>query len=74
MSPKLAVDRTRCGATGNCVFWAPNTFELGDDGIATVINHAGDAPGLIEQAVANCPLLAISLALDANTGGNGAER
>ena len=74
MSPKLTVDRTRCGATGNCVFWAPNTFELGDDGIATVINPAGDAPELIEPAVANCPLLAISLARGANRGGGSAER
>lgn len=56
---KVSVDRSRCGATGNCVYWAPNTFELDDEGVAFVAKQDGDADDLIQQAIDNCPLLAI---------------
>ena len=28
MTLKIVIDEARCGATGNCVYWAPNTFDL----------------------------------------------
>ncbi|NJO32962.1 MAG: ferredoxin [Rhodospirillales bacterium] len=61
---RIKIDRTRCGATGNCVYWAPNTFEVDNDGVAVVIKQDGDPDELIQQAVTNCPLLAISVVGD----------
>jgi len=58
---RIFIDEAHCGATGNCVYWAPNTFELGDDGVARVINERGDSLEKILAAVENCPLRVIKL-------------
>jgi ferredoxin len=61
MALKITVDRDRCGATGNCVYWAPHTFELGDDGISRVIDPQGDELRLVRLAAENCPLKVITV-------------
>lgn len=61
MSRRIVIDRSRCGATGNCVFWAPHTFELDGEGVAIVMDPDGDSREHVEQAAANCPLLAIAI-------------
>ena len=64
MTTRIIIDEGHCGATGNCVFWAPKTFELGDDGIARVVDAQGDTPDLIRLAAENCPLRVITLVDD----------
>jgi ferredoxin len=49
---------------GVCVYWAPNTFDLGDDGVAVIKDPSGDPPELIRTAIENCPLRAISIVDD----------
>ena len=54
-----AIDRGACMGSGNCVYWAPEVFDLDDDGVAVV---RGDATGHEEQvrsAARNCPTRAI---------------
>ena len=36
----VVIDEGRCIGSGNCVFWAPATFELGDEGHAVVLDVA----------------------------------
>jgi ferredoxin len=58
---KVVVDTTRCVGSGNCEYWAPDLFEVGDDGVAHVV---GD-PALHAEAAAlaegHCPTQAISI-------------
>ena len=59
---KPILDREACMGSGNCVYWAPDVFELDEDGIAFV---RGDIEGNEEQvllAMTNCPTTAIRLA------------
>jgi ferredoxin len=58
---RIAIDRDRCIGSGNCLFWAPGTFDLGDDGIAMVIDAEGDAEDRIRVAADGCPTRAISV-------------
>jgi ferredoxin len=58
---KPIIDREACMGSGNCVYWAPDVFQLDEDGIAFV--H-GDVVGNEEQvllAMTNCPTTAIRL-------------
>ena len=67
------VDRHRCIGSGNCVFWAPATFELDDEeGLAVVVDPSGDDIDRIRVAVDGCPSKALSLRLD-DGGGSSAE-
>ena len=36
---KVTIDPARCSGSGNCAYWAPGVFDLGDDGIAVVIGN-----------------------------------
>jgi ferredoxin len=45
--------------SGNCSFYAPATFDLGDDGKAIVIDPAGDTDDKINTAAKGCPTQAI---------------
>lgn len=59
------VDRDKCIGSGNCVFWAPNTFELDDEeGLAHVVDPRGDDIDRIRVAVEGCPAKALSLEFD----------
>ena len=46
---------------GNCEFWAPKTFELGDDNISHVVDPEGDPEDKIVLAAQGCPTQAISV-------------
>ena len=62
MSPfEITIDRGRCMGSGNCSFWAPNTFDLDDEGLAIVINPDGDDASKIQNAANGCPTQAITL-------------
>jgi ferredoxin len=43
-----------------CCGTAPNTFAINDDGIAEVINPAGDPEDTIQEAIDDCPAEAIA--------------
>lgn len=56
---KIEVDRELCTSVATCIAVAPNTFELDDDGIATIKNPQGDDEQTILQAAESCPVRAI---------------
>jgi ferredoxin len=58
---RVVVDRYRCIGSGNCVFWAPATFELDDEGLSVPSDPPGDVEEQIQVAVDGCPTRAISL-------------
>jgi ferredoxin len=75
---RIEIDRDRCVGSGNCVFWAPGTFDIDDEGLSVVIDATGDAEDRIVVAAEGCPSKAISVELvrgtaENPTGGSTAE-
>lgn len=58
---RIVIDADKCVGSGNCVFWAPNTFDLDDDAKSVVIDPAGDPEDRIRVAAEGCPAAAISV-------------
>ena len=58
---RIVVDRERCIGSGNCSFYAPNTFELDDELKSVVVDPGGDDPADARAAVEGCPVNAISI-------------
>jgi ferredoxin len=61
---RITVDRDRCVGSAYCQRIAPSTFDLGDDGIAVVLD--ADATGAdvtiaAREAESACPAVAISI-------------
>lgn len=50
--------------SGQCCFYAPNTFDQDDETIATVIDPQGDPAETIQAAVDGCPTRALSIVAD----------
>jgi ferredoxin len=59
--PRIEIDANKCMGSGNCSFWAPGTFDLGDDGVAFVKDEAGDDEDKIVLAAQGCPTQAIAV-------------
>ena len=57
----VRIDWDRCMGSGNCVFWAPDTFDLSDDGHAVVLDAAATDEERLRIAAQGCPVGAISL-------------
>lgn len=57
---RIRIDRTLCSGFGSCAELAPHAFELGADGIATVLTGETDDPVAVEAA-ATCPMGAITV-------------
>jgi ferredoxin len=55
------IDRDRCMGSGNCMFWAPETFDLSDGGYAVVLDGAVIDEARVRIAAEGCPVGAISL-------------
>lgn len=60
---RVVVDRTVCQGVGMCESFAPEVFEIGDDGVVTIDERqmAAVAPDVLQQAVDGCPTLALSV-------------
>jgi ferredoxin len=61
MALRIVIDRERCVGSGNCLYWAPGTFDLDDDGVSVVVHPDGDDEDRIRVAAEGCPTRAISL-------------
>ncbi|MBV8982045.1 MAG: ferredoxin [Acidimicrobiia bacterium] len=61
MAVEIRIDREKCMGSGNCSFWAPNTFDLDDEGIAIVVAAAGDTDEKVVLAAQGCPTQSISV-------------
>jgi ferredoxin len=58
---EVRIDWDTCMGSGNCVFWAPETFDLSDDGHAVVLDAAVIDEDRVRSAGQGCPVGAISL-------------
>ena len=58
---RIEIDRERCVGSGNCLFWAPATFDLDDEGTSTVIDPSGDPAETVRVAAEGCPTRAITV-------------
>ncbi|MCW2495302.1 ferredoxin [Jatrophihabitans sp.] len=60
---KVHVDVSRCESNAVCLAMAPEVFDLGDDGLVTLlVEDVDDAlRSRVEGAVAGCPREVISL-------------
>ncbi len=61
---EIVIDESRCMGSGNCVFWAPGTFDLGDAGHAIVLDADATDETRLRIAAEGCPVGAISLLRD----------
>ena len=64
MSLSIEINRDVCMGSGNCSFWAPGVFDLDDDGVAIVIDAAGESEDKIILAAQGCPTQAITVSRD----------
>jgi ferredoxin len=62
---RIVVDRERCIGSGNCCFYAPNTFDLDEELKSVVVDPGGDDLADVRAAVEGCPVNAISIRDDA---------
>jgi ferredoxin len=58
---EIRIDVERCMGSGNCMFWAPETFDLADAGHAVVLDPAASDEERVRIAAQGCPVGAISL-------------
>jgi ferredoxin len=58
---RIEADRERCVGSGTCEMLAPDVFEVGDDGVVTVL-RPDDAGESVQDAVQQCPTQALRLA------------
>lgn len=60
---RITVDQDRCVGSAYCQRIAPATFDLGDDGIAVVLDAeaAGTDHAAVREAETACPSMAISI-------------
>ena len=61
---EIRVDRSLCMGSGQCVWYAPNTFDQDDETIAVVTDPSGDPAEAIQTAVDSCPTGALSIVAD----------
>ena len=57
---RIHIDRSLCSGFGSCAELAPQAFEVGTDGIATVLVAETDDPEVVEAA-GTCPMGAITV-------------
>jgi len=66
---RVSIDRDRCVGSGNCVFWAPGSFALEDDGISVSLDTSDDDLETVTVAVEGCPTRSLAIVFeDASPG------
>ena len=60
-SREVRVDRTLCMGSGQCCWYAPNTFGQDSNTVAIVIDQHGDPDEAINTAIIGCPTEALSI-------------
>ncbi len=60
----VTIDPARCSGSGNCCYWAPAVFDLGEDGIAVVVGDPTTDEERVREAARHCPTGAITLSGD----------
>jgi len=63
----VEIDWDRCMGSGNCVFLAPETFDLSEDGHAVVLDPGATDEARLRAAAEGCPVGAISLSKGGRT-------
>ena len=58
---KVTIDPAKCSGSGNCAYWAPEVFDVGDDGIAVVLADPTGHEVRVREAANHCPTNAIQL-------------
>lgn len=61
MPRRIIIDTDVCMGSGQCSMYAENTFELGEDDLARVVDPDGDPADVIDEAAAGCPTGAIKV-------------
>jgi ferredoxin len=61
---QIKIDREACMGSGNCSFWAPDVFDLDDDGVAIVLDPDAAPEEKILLAAQGCPTQAICVLKD----------
>jgi ferredoxin len=61
---QILINRDKCMGSGNCVFWAPQAFDLDDEGLSVVLDPDQADESQLFQAREGCPTGAISLRWD----------
>lgn len=64
---RIEIDRERCVGSGNCLFWAPETFTLDDDGMSVVVDPRGNDVDRVRVAAEGCPTRAITVVITDGT-------
>lgn len=64
MALEININREICMGSGNCSFWAPDVFDLDDDGVAIVTSIDGSPEEKVILAAQGCPTQAISIIRD----------
>jgi ferredoxin len=65
---EIRVDPDLCMGSAQCNWYAPNTFDQDDNGVAVVIDQSGDPEDAIRDAIKSCPARAISMEDGAGSG------
>jgi len=58
---EIRIDVEACMGSGNCVYWAPDSFDLADAGHAVVLDPGATDEERLRVAAEGCPTGAISL-------------
>jgi ferredoxin len=58
---EIKIDTERCMGSGNCMFWAPDTFDLADEGHSVVTDPLATDEERLRVAAQGCPVGAITL-------------
>lgn len=61
---EVEVDADLCIGTGNCVFFAPEVFGMGDGGQAQVLDPQARPTEDVVRAAEHCPIRAIRVRAD----------
>ena len=58
---KIAIDKGLCIGSGTCEALDPAVFQVGDDGIAYLVDGSVPDDAMLREAAASCPSGAISV-------------